>query len=62
MKIRIVTEYYDIQAFVDNELDPDDALRVRDYLETNPEAKRHYEELCRQKAKLKEWWGPKNEN
>ncbi len=43
---------YDIQAFVDNELDHDMADLVRAYINTNNYAQQRYRELCHQKELL----------
>jgi anti-sigma factor RsiW len=46
----------DIQALVDNELSPEQAARVREYLLHHPRARHRYESLVRQKRLLQEWW------
>jgi hypothetical protein len=47
---------FDIQALADDELEWEEAKRVRAHLDTNPDAQRRYNELCRQKNLLKVWW------
>jgi anti-sigma factor RsiW len=55
MDINDITDY-DIQALVDNELDPKDAARVRTFIERNPEALKRYKALIHQKEVLSMWW------
>jgi len=55
MKDEEVTDL-SIQAFVDNELDPAESSRVREFIESSIDAKRRYKELCRQKKMLVLWW------
>lgn len=55
MSHQTITDF-DIQALVDNELEWEQEKSIRAYLEVTPEAKRRYEELCRQKRLLQEWW------
>lgn len=47
---------FDIQAYIDNELDHEDAKRVQHYIDANPQAARRYEELRKQKKILQLWW------
>ena len=47
---------YDIQALVDNQLESEEARRVRAQIERDPEAYRVYNELLRQNELLKAWW------
>lgn len=47
---------YDIQAYVDGELNKDDEKRIRHFIERNPSAMRRYKQLCQQKRALKNWW------
>lgn len=47
---------YDIQALVDDELEYEEAKRIRDHIERFPEAKKRYLELFSQKNILKMWW------
>lgn len=58
MNKKYVTDL-DIQALADNELSGEDAERVRDYLQSNPDAHERYEEILRQKEFLKDWWSDK---
>lgn len=53
---------YDIQALVDNELEHEDAERVRQHIERSNNARQRYEQLLKQKALLMSWWtnGSKN--
>lgn len=46
----------DIQAFVDGELDWEHSRRVEEHIRMNPEARQRYEELCRQRELLQDWW------
>lgn len=46
----------DIQALVDDELSPEQAARVREYLLHHPRARYRYEALIKQKRLLQEWW------
>ena len=55
MIINAVTDY-DIQALVDDELEYEEAKKIRDYVERNPGAKKRYLELFAQKNILKMWW------
>lgn len=55
MSQQTITDF-DIQALVDNELGWEQEKSVRVQLEHDAEAKRRYEELCRQKRLLQEWW------
>ncbi len=47
---------YDIHALVDNELEWEDEKRVRAYIRDNEEARKFYNELCRQRKLLQRWW------
>jgi len=53
--MNVITDY-DIQAFLDDELDHETACRVRSFIEENPTYKKRYNELLRQKRLLKSWW------
>lgn len=47
---------YDIQALVDDELEPDEARRVKRKVEQSPELQERYDEFIRQKKLLRQWW------
>lgn len=47
---------YTLQAFVDNELDREEAQRVEAYIRNTPEARKRYEALLSQKIILARWW------
>lgn len=51
----VVTDF-DIQALVDNELPWEHEKQVRAYIKATPDAQKRYDELCRQKRLLQEWW------
>lgn len=53
---------YDIQALVDNELQEQHQERVRLFIQTNPQARQRYQELCRQKEILQKWWAATQKN
>ena len=53
--VTMITDY-DIQAFVDNELDQDASDRVLRYLDSDASAKRRYQELMLQKQLINSWW------
>lgn len=46
----------DIQALVDNELPPRHAAEVMTAIEEDSWLKERYDELCRQKMLLLQWW------
>jgi hypothetical protein len=46
----------DIQALIDNELDPERKDFVRAVIQHHPSLERKFEELCRQKELLRLWW------
>lgn len=46
---------FDIQALIDNELTWEREKEVLSYLEHDPQAKRRYNELSRQKTLLQKW-------
>jgi anti-sigma factor RsiW len=52
---QVITDF-DIQALVDNELSWEDEKRVRAYIQSNPDAKRRYDELSAQQTALRSWW------
>ncbi|MGB4108032.1 MAG: hypothetical protein WBK55_09610 [Alphaproteobacteria bacterium] len=47
---------FDIQALVDNELSWEKQKAVRARIHADPDLRRRYNELCRQKQLLQEWW------
>tara|TARA_R110000787_G_scaffold73456_2_gene163642 strand:+ start:70020 stop:70202 length:183 start_codon:yes stop_codon:yes gene_type:complete len=49
-------EETDIQAYVDNMLEPRDADRIKKIINHNPEAKRQYLKLLQQNQLLRTWW------
>ena len=49
-------EETDIQAYVDNMLEPPDADRIKKIINHNPEAKRQYLKLLQQNQLLRTWW------
>ena len=49
-------EESDIQAYVDNMLEPRDADRIKKIINHNPEANRQYHRLVQQKKMLRTWW------
>ncbi|MAZ02015.1 MAG: hypothetical protein CMN56_02645 [Sneathiella sp.] len=49
-------EETDIQAYVDNMLEPRDADRIKKIITHNPEAKRQYLKLLQQNQLLRTWW------
>lgn len=53
---------FDIQAYLDNELDWERAKAVLTYIESDPEAKRRYEQLRQQKGMLRDWWQGEKRN
>lgn len=46
----------DIEALVDNQLDPARAARVRAHLQRQPRLQRDYQRLLGQKQLLQRWW------
>ncbi|MDP2206512.1 MAG: hypothetical protein Q8K65_09425 [Alphaproteobacteria bacterium] len=46
----------DIEALVDNQLDPARAARMRRLLTRQPHLQRHYQQLVTQKQLLQHWW------
>lgn len=50
------TDDFDIQALVDSQLNWEDEKKVWKAIESNPELKRRYEDLVRQKKMLLQWW------
>lgn len=54
--------YYDIQALVDEELESEDKITVRAYIQTNISAQNYYAEICHQKYLLQKLWNHKNHN
>lgn len=46
----------DIEALVDNELDPQTAARVRYAVQHDPQLHRRYSKLMTQKKLLNMWW------
>lgn len=50
---------YDIEALIDNELDQEQYHKTLEKLSNNPEARRKYKALFRQKLLLKKWWQEK---
>ena len=50
------TDDFDIQALVDSQLSWEDEKRVWKAIESNPDLKRRYDELVRQKKLLLQWW------
>ena len=60
MQDPMITDY-DIQAFIDNELDWEQEKRVMQYIESNYTAKKRYEELLNQKKILQEWFRVKHD-
>ena len=52
----------DIEALVDNELDPQTAARVRYAVENNPQLHRAYNNLMNQKKLLNMWWHSQKHN
>lgn len=55
MNFKDVTDY-DIQAYIDNELDHETEKVVRHYIEHTTQARERYKELKRQKTSLISWW------
>jgi len=47
---------YDIQAYVDGELEKEDKKRIWRFIAANPSAMRRYKQLCEQKEALRNWW------
>jgi anti-sigma factor RsiW len=50
---------YDLQAFIDGELDGGGERRMKKLIAENPEIKERYQELIRQRHLLKCWWSTK---
>ena len=46
---------YDIQAFVDNELDSNDRQRIQAVINTHSGVRKRYYELLRQKSLIMNW-------
>lgn len=55
MNIHMISDY-DIQAYIDNELNHEKAKTVRAYIEENRHARERYKKLVAQKDLLKSWW------
>lgn len=53
---------FDLQAYLDSELDWERAKNVLAYIESNPSARQRYEELQKQKLMLREWWKQQKQN
>lgn len=53
---------FDIQAYLDNELDWERAKAVLAYIESDPQAKQRYEHLRAQKGLLRDWWQTEKRN
>ncbi len=53
---------YDIEAFIDNELDKKTYHTVLNRLADDPQALKKYKSLFRQKLLLKRWWKSKQEH
>ncbi|MEX1035511.1 MAG: hypothetical protein WDZ54_06105 [Sneathiella sp.] len=49
-------EEREIQAYVDNMLEPNDVSRIKKIISQNPEAKKQYLKLLQQNKMLKTWW------
>lgn len=47
---------YAIQALVDDELDWQDELRIKERMKEDEHARLRYQELMQQKQLLKNWW------
>jgi anti-sigma factor RsiW len=60
MRQIIPVTYFDIQALVDKELSWEREVEVRAYIDSNPAARRQYEELELQKKSLQKWWTEQN--
>lgn len=52
-------EDWDIEAFVDNELDWEDEKYVRNLLKYDPKSEKHYQTLRRQKQLINMYWNDK---
>ena len=52
----------DIEAYIDGCLEPGEHRRVKEYIETDAEAKEKYEHFKRQKEMLQDWWKRKHHN
>lgn len=50
---------YDIQAYVDNELNHEEAKQVQIYINGHAHAHKRYQELTEQRNLLKMWWANK---
>lgn len=50
---------FDIQALVDNELDPEKERIVIEHIQRDRSAKLRYQSLKAQKLLLQEWWNDK---
>ncbi|HRJ65501.1 MAG TPA: hypothetical protein PLW48_00055 [Alphaproteobacteria bacterium] len=46
----------DIEALVDDQLDPDKAARIRAAMNRQPHLHLHYQRLMTQKQLLRRWW------
>lgn len=55
MKLEPHTNYL-LQAYVDDELDPDDIKRVEMLIAENVALQKKYNELIKQKNLLQTWW------
>lgn len=55
MQFSKITDY-DLQAYVDGELDHERLKYVREQIKENFRLKKRYDELLRQKKHLKNWW------
>lgn len=55
MQFSKITDY-DIQAFVDGELDHERAKYVREQIRQNSKLKKRYSDLLSQQKHLKSWW------
>ena len=47
---------FDIQAYIDDELEAEDAHRIGEFIENNKWARQRYLELVRQNQILLQWW------
>lgn len=47
---------YAIQALVDDELDWQEEMRIKELLKDDEDARLRYQELMQQKQLLKNWW------